>query len=80
MEAVREFLAMGGYAEFVWPSYALTALVMGGLVVGTLRTLRGRQRELRTLEGGGGRRRRAREDAPDSAAHDTHAATSETTT
>ncbi|MFK8053658.1 MAG: heme exporter protein CcmD [Woeseiaceae bacterium] len=25
---MREFLAMGGYAAFVWPSFALTAIVM----------------------------------------------------
>jgi len=25
---VAEFLQMGGYAMFVWPSYALTALVL----------------------------------------------------
>lgn len=50
-EAVREFLAMGGYAEFVWPSYAIVALVMAGILYFTLRRLRARQRELRSLEG-----------------------------
>jgi heme exporter protein D len=25
---VREFLAMGGYARFVWPAFGLTALVL----------------------------------------------------
>jgi heme exporter protein CcmD len=25
---MNEFLAMGGYARFVWPSYALTFLVV----------------------------------------------------
>ena len=25
---MMEFLQMGGYAVFVWPSYALTALVL----------------------------------------------------
>jgi heme exporter protein D len=28
---MSEFLAMGGYAAFVWPSYALTALTLGAL-------------------------------------------------
>ena len=26
---MAEFLQMGGYAMFVWPSYALTTLVLG---------------------------------------------------
>jgi heme exporter protein CcmD len=25
---IGEFLAMGGYARYVWPAYALTALVL----------------------------------------------------
>lgn len=61
MEAVREYLAMGGYAAFVWPSYGVTALVMAAILVLTLRRLRQRQRALKTLEntlGTGGRRRR----------------------
>lgn len=28
---MTEFLAMGGYAAFVWPSYGLTALVLAAL-------------------------------------------------
>ncbi len=27
------WLAMGGYAAFVWPAYGIAALVLGGLVV-----------------------------------------------
>jgi heme exporter protein D len=29
--AVAAYLAMGGYAVYVWPAYALTAAVLGGL-------------------------------------------------
>ena len=25
---IQEFLKMGGYAQFVWPAYGLTALVL----------------------------------------------------
>lgn len=32
-EFVAEFLAMGGYALYVWPAYACFALVLGGLAV-----------------------------------------------
>lgn len=64
MDAVREFLDMGGYAVFVWPSYAITFLVMGGLVYMTLRRFQARKRALAALEGerpgGRGRARRAR--------------------
>ncbi len=47
---MSEFLAMGGYAAFVWPAYGLTALVMLVLLVDTLHRLRSRRRRLATLE------------------------------
>jgi heme exporter protein CcmD len=49
---------MGGYAAFVWPSLGLTAAVMGGLLIATLRQLRSRQRRLAELESRGAQRRR----------------------
>lgn len=64
MEEITTFFDMGGYAAFVWPSLALTAVVMGGLLVATLRQLRRRQRLLVELEARGlQRRRRARPDS-----------------
>lgn len=30
---LAEFVGMGGYGLFVWPSYALTVLTIGGLLV-----------------------------------------------
>lgn len=39
-ESIDQFLAMGGYAAFVWPAYAVAALVMLGLLVISLRRLR----------------------------------------
>lgn len=63
MEAVRDYLAMGGYAAFVWPSYGVTAVIMVAITVLTLRRLRQRQRALKTLEETvGPRRRRSRQD------------------
>lgn len=35
-----EFFAMGGYAGFVWPAYGLSALVLVGLTVMSLRGYR----------------------------------------
>lgn len=48
-EAVQEFLAMGGYAAFVWPAYALAATVLIGLLVVSLRQLRKAEAELAAL-------------------------------
>lgn len=31
MESISEFLDMGGYAAFVWPSFGITAAVMIGI-------------------------------------------------
>jgi len=63
MDGLSGFLEMGGYAAFVWPSYALTAVVMVALVVGTLRELRARQRRLHELEAARPSRRRKSESA-----------------
>ncbi len=54
MEALAEFIAMGGYARYVWGSYGLFAIVMVANVVVPLRRarrLRARiERELRLGE------------------------------
>lgn len=34
---MMHFLAMGGYAAFVWPAYAVTFAGLGGAVAVTLR-------------------------------------------
>jgi heme exporter protein D len=52
MKAVLDFLSMGGYAAYVWPALGLTAVVLIGLWVVTLRTLRTRERQLQLLERG----------------------------
>ena len=31
--ALTHWLAMGGYAVFVWPAYGVTAVVLGGLAL-----------------------------------------------
>jgi heme exporter protein D len=57
-QAVLEYLAMGGYARYVWPAYAITALVMIGLLLQTMRAYRARQRELDRLQAAREGRRR----------------------
>lgn len=42
-----KFLQMGGYALYVWPSYALTLLVVGLNIVWARRSLRRAQADSR---------------------------------
>ncbi len=44
---LAHFLAMGGYAIYVWPCYALAALVVGFNLVAARRSLRLAQRDAR---------------------------------
>jgi heme exporter protein D len=44
---ISHFLAMGGYAVYVWPSYGLTATVVGLNILWARRSLRQAQREAR---------------------------------
>jgi heme exporter protein D len=59
MSTVSDFLAMGGYAAFVWPAYGIAAVVLGGLVAQSVLGYRARRRELDRLQAAsGGERRR----------------------
>lgn len=49
MEALRQFLAMGGYAAYVWPSYIIAVAVLGGLLVSSLQSARKLEAELAAL-------------------------------
>ena len=51
MNAVGEFLAMGGYAHFIWPAYLLAASILAVLTGLSLRDLRRQESALRTLRG-----------------------------
>ncbi len=50
MDAIDEFLAMGGHAAFIWPSFAVAAVVMVALLIVNLRGLRARQIDLKALQ------------------------------
>lgn len=54
---MSDFFAMGGYAAFVWSAYAVAAIVMAALTVGSLRALKARRTLLDALEATRGRRR-----------------------
>ena len=50
MSSLHEFLTMGGYAWYVWPSYAVAATVMianAALPVGRLKRLKAQIRRRR---------------------------------
>jgi heme exporter protein D len=48
-DTIQTYLAMGGYAGFVWPAYGLAAIVLAGLLVVSLRQLRKAEAELAAL-------------------------------
>jgi heme exporter protein D len=50
MQDLMQYLAMGGYAAFVWPAYAVALVVLGGLAVQSLRAYRRNLRQLETLQ------------------------------
>jgi heme exporter protein D len=48
--AFTEWLAMGGYAAFVWPAYAVAAAALGGLAWQSWRAHRASGRDLARLQ------------------------------
>jgi heme exporter protein D len=56
----QNFFAMGGYARFVWPAYAMAAAVLLGLFAWSLAAYRRVRRELAAREAGARRRNPAR--------------------
>ncbi len=54
---MARFLAMGGYAVFVWPAYAVFILVLAADVIATVLRRRRVLRELRSRIARQGRRR-----------------------
>jgi heme exporter protein D len=56
MQVMLDYLAMGGYAAFVWPAYAVAASVLGGLYWQSRHAYRRRRRELDRLQQGRTRR------------------------
>ena len=55
---MQSFFDMGGYAEFVWPAYAVAAVILIGLLAVSMTGLRRRQTELAKLDDGNRRERR----------------------
>lgn len=52
---MQEFLSMGGYGAYVWPSYGLTAVVLVVLLVVSIRSLKSTEAEFERLKAALGR-------------------------
>ncbi len=50
MQALQEFLAMGGYAAFVWPCFGVTVLLLAGLFVTSKQRLARLEAEVASLQ------------------------------
>jgi heme exporter protein D len=50
MDAFAAYFAMGGYAAFVWPAYAVAPVVLGGLALHSWRRYRVSRDALRSAE------------------------------
>lgn len=50
MDALTAFFHMGGYGVYVWPAFAVAALVLGGLLFASLRTLRANEATVKELQ------------------------------
>ncbi len=53
MDQLSTFLAMGGYAAFVWPAYGIAAAVLIFFALDSWRRVRSAAAALRRLEGPG---------------------------
>jgi heme exporter protein D len=49
MDGVTEFFRMGGYAAYVWPAFAVVAILMAGLLALSLRAARRSDGEVEAL-------------------------------
>jgi len=54
---MTEFFAMGGYAAFIWPAYAVTAVLLCGLLGLSLKSMREREALVESLRSSRSRRR-----------------------
>ncbi|MGH7040498.1 MAG: heme exporter protein CcmD [Stellaceae bacterium] len=50
MSAIATYLAMGGFAAYVWPAYGLAFAVLGGLAVHSWRRYRASKSALAEIE------------------------------
>lgn len=49
MDWLNEFLSMGGYGAYIWPAYLIAAVILVGLLIMSLRSVRGHEARLASL-------------------------------
>ena len=54
---MSEFFAMGGYAAFIWPAYAVATLLLFGLLALSMKSMREREALVESLRSSRSRRR-----------------------
>ena len=59
IDAIAQYLAMGGYARFVWPAYGVAVIVLAAMAIASVAGWRRQQRLWAALEAAGQGRRRA---------------------
>ena len=64
MGSLSEFFAMGGHGGFIWSAYAIAVVVIGGLVISSLRAVKAREAEVAALEASRPPRRARRRTEP----------------
>jgi len=64
VQAIQNFIDMGGYGAFVWPSYIVSALVLIGMLGFSVRQLRANAAEMARLEKASGERQQQRGEEP----------------
>jgi heme exporter protein D len=50
MEGLSTFLAMGGYAAYVWPAYGVAAVILIAFAIDSWRRVRAAAADLRRME------------------------------
>ena len=56
---MTEIFDMGGYGVFIWPAWGIAVILLGALIVASIRTMKARERELADMEAASPRRRRS---------------------
>jgi len=58
---MQEFLSMGGYGAYVWPSYIMSAVLLLALLAASVRGLKSTEAEFDRLKAANGRQKQEQE-------------------
>ena len=54
---MTEIVDMGGYGVYIWSAWGIAVILLGTLIVASVRTMKARERELADMEAASPRRR-----------------------